>query len=372
MGDIYSIRNIDLEFGFATTELAAGSSIRTGGGTHIDDAYLLDRDSVLEVCGAQLIGPATKDGARQKIEHVKLILNGDDYKHVVVNEVMAPPFTAFAPNTPFNDGGLCYNIGKPMLGGGNPLEATAKVGPGQTLGVEVKAPVATDGGAAITEDMVVRLTVAEVKGEDTLGRVLSYYDAMSPGGDIEQGFTLMDLEQDRSLTVDKSVPATLKDWTKLHGGLDAEKSRIMPFVKYAQNSTATTVNEAFGMYDVGTRVNKDFMDFFWNYDETEATMLTHMGVLRCDNLESVRVYKHGRSTNPYMNARVDENENPMPMLERTDAVVYNGPAKLMKPVLVWDEKAQVEILDDGTSIPAWSSGVSSAMVALWGKSYEME
>ena len=244
---IYSIRNMDLDFGFNTTELAAGSSVRSGGGAHIDDHYQLDRDSVLEVCGVQLIGPVQKTHAREKVEHVKLVINGDDYKHVVVNEMTAPAFGAYAPSAPFNDGGLCYNIGKPMLLGGSPLDATVKVGPGQTLGVEVKAAVATDGGMAITEDMVVRLTVAEVKGEDTLKRVLGYYDALGPGDEIEQGFTLMDLEQDRTLTVDKTVPAALKDWTKLHGGLDAEKSRIMPFVKYAQNSAATTVNEAYGM-----------------------------------------------------------------------------------------------------------------------------
>ncbi len=83
------------------------------------------------------------------------------------------------------------------------------------------------------------------------------------------------------------------------------------------------------------------------------------------------MYKHGRTTNPWMNARIDENELPMALGERADTIVYNGPAKLMKPVLIWDEKAQIEILDDGTSVPAWSDGVSSAMVAVWGKSYEM-
>lgn len=372
MGDIYSIRKIDFEFGFNTTQLDVGGSIRTGGGAHIDDPYQLDRDSVLEVVGIELIGPMKPGGARQKVEHVKLVINNDDYKHVAVNELMAPAIMGGSPNTPFSDGMLCYNIGRPVLGGGDPIEATPKVGPGQTLGVEVKAPVAADGGAAITENMTVRLTVAEIKGEDCLERVLTYYDLIESAGGVRQGFALRDLETDKIMSVDKEVPATLKDWTKLHGGMDAEKPRIKPFVKYAQNSAATTVNEAYGMYDIGTRVNKDFMDFYWNYNEDEAVMITHIGSLLCTNLEGVRVYKHGRSMNPWFNARIDESELPMPMLEHAGSLVYQGPPKLPRPILVWNEKAQVEVIDDGTSIPAWSDGVSSAMVALWGKYYEME
>jgi len=44
---------------------------------------------------------------------------------------------------------------------------------------------------------------------------------------------------------------------------------------------------------------------------------------------------------------------------------------LMRPRLVWDEKAEVQILDNGAAVPAWAPGVSGAMVGLWGKYYEM-
>ncbi|GAH22736.1 unnamed protein product, partial [marine sediment metagenome] len=39
--------------------------------------------------------------------------------------------------------------------------------------------------------------------------------------------------------------------------------------------------------------------------------------------------------------------------------------------LIWDEKAQVEIIDDGTFVPAWAVGTPGAMVAAWGKYYEL-
>jgi hypothetical protein len=37
--------------------------------------------------------------------------------------------------------------------------------------------------------------------------------------------------------------------------------------------------------------------------------------------------------------------------------------------LIHNQKAYLEIKDNGTAIPAWASGVSGAMVAFWGKKF---
>jgi len=375
MADVYDIRNLDFEFDFTGTNLAAGGVVRSGGAGSLTDPYVLDSDSILEVCGVQLIGPVTLGGARQKLEHVKLVISNDSYPHVVFNELMAPPINEFSPNIgPFFENGskLCYNIGKPILAGGSPADATPKVGPRKSLGVEVKAPVAADGGVAITEDLTVRVTIAEVKGEETARRILDHYEVITAGGGVRQSFELVDLERDLRESYDKEVEFSVKNWTKLHGGMDANKPRIWPKVSYAQNRLATTVNAEYGMYDIGNRVSQDFMDMYWNYDETEAMRITHMGVLTHANLEGVRVYKYGRSTNPWFDTSAAENELPMGLLPAAGTLVYQGPKKLMRPRLIWDEKAQVEIIDNGTAVPLWAAGVTSgAMVAIWGKYYEM-
>ena len=376
MADVYDIRNIDFEFQFSGAHpLAAGGVVRSGGAGSLTDPYVLDSDSILEVCGVQLIGPVPPlGGPRQKIEHVKLVIANDSYPHVVFNELMAPPINEFSPNIgPFFENGskLCYNIGKPILAGGSPADATPKVGPRKSLGVEVKAPVAADGGAIINEDLTVRVTVAEVKGEETAKRILDHYEAITAGGGVRQSFELIDLERDLSTAYDKEVEFSVKNWTKLHGGMDANTPRIWPKVSYSQNLLATTINAEYGMYDIGNRVSQDFMDFHWNYDETEALRITHMGVLTQANLEGMRVYKYGRSTNPFFDVSVQENELPMGLDTNSLVQVFQGPKALMRPRLIWDEKAQVEILDNGAAVPVWGVGAPSAMVALWGKYYEM-
>lgn len=377
MPDVYDIRNIDFEFNFAATPLVAGAVVRSGGAGAVaaNIPYVLDSDSVLEVCGIQLIGPVTVGGARQKLEHVKVVIQNDSYPHVVFNELTAPPINEFSPNIgPFFENGskLCFNIGKPILAGGSPADATPKVGPRKSLSVEVKAPVATDGGAAINEDLIVRVTVAEVKGEETARRILEHHGALTPAGDVMQSFELVDLERDLSVAHDKDVSFSLANWTTLHGGMDAVKPRIWPSVNYSQNLVATTINSEYGMYDIGTRVSQDFMDFFWNFDETEAVLISHMGVLQHANLLSTRLYKYGRSTNPWFVTNLTDNELPLGLLPNALTLVYEGPKALMRPRLIWDEKAQIEILDNGAAVPLWAAGVTSgAMVAKWGKYYEM-
>ena len=377
MADVYDIRNIDFEFDFTGTNLAAGGVVRSGGAGSLTDPYVLDSDSILEVCGVQLIGPVVPaTGARQKIEHVKLVIANDSYPHVVFNELTAPPIHEFSPNIgPFFENGskLCYNIGKPILAGGSPADATPKVGPRKSLGVEVKAPVAADGGAIINEDLTVRVTVAEVKGEETAKRILDHYEAITAGGGVRQSFELIDLERDLSEAYDKEVEFSVKNWTKLHGGMDANTPRIWPYVSYSQNRVATTVNAEYGMYDIGTRVSQDFMEMYWNFDETEAMRITHMGVLPQANLEGMRVYKYGRSTNPWFDTSVAENELPLGLDPSQLVIVYQGPKRLMRPRLIWQEKAQVEIIDNGAVVPAWDAAVPTvgAMVAAWGKYYEL-
>jgi len=380
MPDVFDIRNIDFEFNFAAVPLGVGGVVRSGGAGSVaaNVPYMLDSESILEVCGIQLIGPVTVAGARQKLEHVKIVIGSDSYPHVVFNELMAPPINEYSPNIgPFfkDRSALCFNIGNPILAGGSPMDATPKIGPRKALSVEVKAPVAAEAGAAITENLLVRVTVAEVKGEETARRILEYHNALTAGGEVKQGFDLVELERDMSVSHDKNVPFSLANWTKLHGGMDAAKPRIWPYVSYAQNRLITTANSEYGLHDIGNRVSQDFMEMFWNFDETEAMRLTHLGVLSHANLLQARLYKYGRSTNPWYDCRILDNELPLGLLPAAGPPFpYQGPFELMRPKLIWDEKAEMQIMDNATPVPAWGSlagPVPGAMLAAWGKYYEM-
>jgi len=371
MGELLSVRKIDFAFDFATTNLSAGAATETGD-TNVTDSYELSNDSVMELAGIELIGPVTTDGVRQKLESIKIKIDGSIVDDIVFNELMAPPYH---PNTRnelvFHDGALCFNLGRPLLMGGNPanLEGLCpKIGPGQTLGFEVKAPRTAENGATVDEDMIIRATVVEAKGEATLTRTLDAYGLLA-GGNVEQGFTIHDLSTDRTIEVTKTVEATQDAWTSLHGGKAAAKPYATNFITYAQNGSATTTNSDYRFLTSNDRVMHDFMQLYWNFTEKDALRLTHMGVLTHENLGYVRVYIDGRDTpgNDWQVANEDENMFPMPLNPDATTYMFKGPAPLLRPETIYNDKAYIEIKDTGTAVPAWASGVSGAMVAVWGK-----
>ena len=387
MADIYSIRNKDFLFEFSASgaSLSAGGSIASGD-SDTTDPYELDSDTIMEVAGIQLIGPVKNDGTRQKLEHVKLKLDTEIYPHVVFNEMMAPPINEYTSNIgPFFGGvvkrgdgslmrvpqGLCFNLGVPLLMGGDPANACPKLGPRDKLAFEVKVPRTTEGGATVDQDLIVRATIVEVKGEDVAKRVLEHYDQLV-GADVKQSFSIMDLESGESKSVSKTVPFSLEGWVDLHGGLAAGRPYIYPYITYAQNAKATTVNTEYTFRRQDSRVLQDFMELYWNYNDDEAVTISHMGVLTHAYLKETRMYIHGKTINPWIVTTETENELPLGLHPDANVKEYVGPVELPRPFIVWNNKGQIEIKDNGTTggIAAWASGVRGAMVALWGKYYK--
>jgi len=377
---LLDIRKRDFDFDFATTNLTAGSSVANGD-TSTDDAYELDNDSVLEVAGIEVIGPVTAAGARQKIESIKILADGEEISDIVFNELMAPPYNAATMNrNPFFGGvgkyadmpeGFCFNLGKPLLMGGTPMDACPKIGPKETLAFEIKAPRASEGGADITENVTIRASLVEAKTLDVVDRTLNAHGLVT-GGAIDQSFTVVDLSENRTLSVTKTVPLALNKWTSLYGGEAASKPYVKNYITYAQNAVATTTNSAYRFTRDGRNVLHNFMDLSWNLDEDEAVRLTHIGVVPRAHLDYMRIWVSGRETpgNDWHNINEDVNMFPMPLDPNALTAIYNGPVALPRPELIWNQRAYLEIKDDGTSIPAWSAADDGAMVSLWGKVFE--
>ena len=122
----------------------------------------------------------------------------------------------------------------------------------------------------------------------------------------------------------------------------------------------------------GGRVLHDDMKFYWNLDQKKAIRITHVAALEHANLESMRMYISGRETpgNDWHTVNPTENMFPMPLDTNAGNAVYNGPAAFPRAELIHNQKAYLEIMDSGTSIPAWAATVSGAMVAFWGKKFE--
>lgn len=375
-----SIRKKDFAFDFATTNLAAGGSTSSGD-TSTEDPYELDNDSVAELFGLELIGPVTLAAARQKIESITILVNGSEVDDISFNELMAPPYNVATMNhNPFFGGtgayasyppSLCFNLGVPLLMGGSPADAAIKIGPQDTIGFRIKAPRAAEGGAAITENVIIRANIAEAKTQEVVDRTLTSYGLMS-GATIDQNFQVMDLSTNDLIDVKKTWPSDLDNWTGLYGGQAAAKPYVATYITYAQNAVATTTNSAYRFTMSGSRVLHDDMEYYWNLDHKKATRITHVAALDHANLASMRMYISGRETpgNDWSVVNNTENMYPMPLAPNAANTIYVGPAAYPRAELIHNQKAYLEIMDDGTSIPAWAAGVQGAMVAVWGKKYE--
>jgi hypothetical protein len=335
----------------------------------------------MELAGIELIGPVTMGGARQKIESIKVLVGGSEVDDIVFNELMAPPYNSATMNrNPFFGGvgaynalpnGMCFNLGVPMLMGGSPMDATIKIGPQENLAFRIKAPRAAEGGAAIDENLIIRANVVEAKTKEVVERTLGSYGLVS-GGNVDQSYTVVDLSTNDKIEVSKTVPLDLDHWTGLYGGQAAAKPYVTNYIGYAQNAVATTENTAYRFTMDGNRVLHDDMKLYWNLDRKKAIRLTHVAALEHANLESMRMYINGRETPGNNWNIVNETENmfPMPLDPNALTAVYQGPAAFPRAELVHNQMAYLEVMDNGTSIPAWAAGVQGAMVAFWGKKFE--
>ena len=348
----------------------------------MEESYELDNNSVLELAGIELLGPVTLAGARSKIESVEILIDGSVVDDIVFNELMAPAFNAATMNqNPFFGGngrlanqraGFCFNLGTPLLMGGSPMSACPKVGPKETLGFRVKAPKDAENGAAVTNDMIIRASLVEAKTKEVVERVLNTYGTAA-GGSVEQSFEVVNMSNNDSFAVSKTVPLDLNMWTSLYGGQAAAKPYVTNYITYAQNAIATSTNSSYQFTRSGRYVLHDFMDLSWNFDQTEAIQLTHVAVSDRANLKQMRMYVSGREApgNDWHVVTSGDNMFPMPLTDTAAEIVHVGPAELPKPELIYNQKAYLELMDDGTSIVAWASGVTGAMIAMWGKKFEL-
>lgn len=381
IGEILNARKIDFDFDFATTNLSAGGSTSSGD-TNTTDPHELDNDSVMELFGLELIGPVTAAGARQKIESIKILVNGSEVDDIVFNELMAPPNHAATKNqNPFFGGnaalanmqpGYCFNLGVPLLMGGSPMDATIKIGPQETLAFRIKAPRDAENGATIDENVKIRANVIEAKTKEVVERTLGSYGLVS-GGNIDQSFTVMDLSTNDKIEVVKTVPLDLDHWTALYGGQAAAKPYVTNYIGYAQNAADTTTNSAYRFTMDGNRVLHDAMKMYWNLDMKKAVRLTHIAALRHANLKYMRMYVSGRESpgNEWHIVDPEQNMFPMPLNPNAANVSHVGPFVFPRGAeLIHNQKAYLEIKDNGTAVPAWASGTSGAMIAFWGKKFE--
>lgn len=323
---------IELRAKFTGVSLSAGQEVTA-------DVFECSPNEVLEVFRIEVVPPVdTSTGTIKKLREVGLLVNGEKFPYIHANSVMLPLEHP-------NNVGKAVDLGVPItwtsLLGKQPSifeSTTVKLKEGDTLGVYAVAD------EAITQNFEVVIKASRVRGADVLARVT--------GGVYTISFAL-----DNDVFTKQAITITPSTFNELPGGKAQSKPAIYPWVIYARNSKATTPNV---WYDFKY---PDFVGFEWQnisfnlVNKSKAYLIKYLGVIPHSNMKAVRFFKEGRETNPEYVVRPLPEQNFFPPAMFYDTNVnaglkHAGPKKLFPEMLYHGVKGGVQVIDNGTSIPA--------------------
>jgi hypothetical protein len=220
------------------------------------------------------------------------------------------------------------------------------------------------GGGGVTQDYRVRLW-----GYIYENRQLANFPNQTMPGE----FTIRDRRNDRDISIPVNpVDITLENWSLLPGGVDQRKPSINPFLRFATNANATTVNTRYEFrFDTGN-VDDEFKDLEFNYD-IQNKLLIPKGLGARAHANSQEVWLRDTGDNfdtevPEGRFTVLQNRNPIifgsgdPQWPANIPVYYAIPTFGVTDHILYRTRAVVAMQDNGTQIPA--DGVA---VALYGK-----
>jgi len=321
---------VEFRADFSSPSLSAGEEATM-------DVYELSPKEVLEIFRIEIVPPVSGTTVK-KLREVGLLVNGEKYPYIHANSVMLP---ADHPNNPSKAVDLGIPILHSRMTGYRPsvLETTTvKLKEGDTLGVYAIAD------EAITEDFSIILTAARVKGEDVLVR--------EAGVSFDFSFSL-----DIDFYTKGSIPISPDNFNELPGGFGQSKPSVYPWITYARNKVATTVNSWYD-FDYPNYVSREWQDLSFNLvNKNKAYILRYLGVLPNANSYKTRIRVEGRETNPEFETKDYPNDNFfLPALTYdtniNTGVKKLGPTKLLPERLIHGVKASIQHLDNGTSISA--------------------
>jgi hypothetical protein len=337
-----------------TGPINAGTPVTTKG-------YQTASDEVLEVFAIEVTMPVDSTTGLYKTALVNVIAGGSQPVSTV--NFFAP--TMCPPEHPYNPGSSLF-LGTPLLW--RPItgivpnvldNTTLKVKPGDTAQVQVTPLV----NLTSTDTITVSIKAARVKGASKFAEVVGVPS-------LAKQITL-----NGDLIANTVLPLSLNDFDKLPGGKSQDKPKVFPFITYAYNLNATTVNTPyeFSFAPTGGNVQYSWQELYWNLVNADrAYIIDYLAVHPHANSKSAMLYVYGRETNPEFVTRPFPEYNYFYPLMTTDPNINERlrnetPRKISPPKLFHKVKGGVVIKDNGTSIPA-----NGVRVEVWGKYIEIK
>lgn len=320
-------------------------------------------DEVSEISFVEIVPPVDA-GVAEDLDEVYLVIDGKSTQNLInmsgndniaTNPVRRHTFTN-DPETQFVTFGM--NLVDSLS---QPIPALANTTPKVSDRVAV---VARAGGTDVDADFRVRIW-----GYRYTDRMLQRLPQRTMPGN----FTIRDRRNDRDINVpNQSIEITLENWTLLPGGVDQQTPKINPFLRFATNSNATTVNTRYEFrFNLGN-VDSEFKDLEFNYDiQNKIFIPKGLGARSHTNSNYVWLRDTGDNFNtevPEGRFTVLENRNPIifgrgtPQWPADQPIYYPIPQFGVTDHIIYRTRAVVACMDNGTAVPA--DGIS---VAITGK-----
>ena len=304
-------------------------------------------DEAFQIDTVELFPPYT--GATLENVMIQLIVDGESVDTVYIDSRMGAPYARGYPV-------LALKLGNRLSL--NPLENTCIKGDDK---LQVKATGLIGG---VTGDFTTR-----VKG-DYYKKNAALTDFFGPTF-APNTYTVIDGLRGKEISISRPSPVSLDNFTNFCGGnARAEKPRVMPYLRFARNFSATVVNTEFRMSHELGNTKYAWENMSWDLKANEALILEAIGVEPDVNqrLKELWVELGGvEYPKDRWDCRYQFNELPIGGPASGGIINYQGPRILEKRYLTYGELAEIRVIDNGTSIPA----ASPFLIALWAKRIEL-
>lgn len=278
---------------------------------------------------------------------VQVLVDGASYDLINMHSSTAPPYLA-------NSNWISLPLGNKLSN--NPILNTCLKGSKQ---IQIK----TYGGrGGVTGEYEIKLYGDYFKGDKAVQKRFGATFNPTPVS-ITDGRRI-----NKSVSVYRPTPATIKNLANMSGGAPkADYPRVLPYITYAWNRAATTINQPYSYSLDELHVLHDFEDLRWNYTDSDALWITHLAAQEQLHSQELWIqvadeeYPKGDPTNlPHFDIGQFTNELPFSNFASTQPPrKYN--------LLLTNEKADLRVRDDGTPL-----GANTQLVGVWGKKFELK
>jgi len=352
----------------------------------------LASNEIFEVERIEILPPTDSSGSLQTFDYVRLQDGTNFYPHVYMRSFMMGWLGAdFGIRTPKFGVPVLSNQVSPQQ---RPiLTACPKFGPSESVNVSLK-----NDGTAITGSFTIRVSGWRFKGTDQ--ELQNYFESAGNLSTVfQQDLSLSNPFKDEGnvytntqVVIQKGADGgAMGQFTKLTGGNSQDFPKVYPWATWSENAKATDPNVEYSFSYDHSNVAEPYQSLYNNYKDSNNAAIFNYAMVKEDvaNLKEFKINLTSRPSDEESQIDVPPNDqHQLPFIHRLDGTVPSTPqvvvqtggpstvgstsavgssmpleavdrvprrlGRMVQPseTVVWNDEGGVQVVDDGTSIPA--------------------